>query len=45
MAKHKPGYLKLLENGELKHRVEEAKKHLTEGNLCPHELGSTEGKQ
>lgn len=39
MAKHKPGYLALLENGELKRRVEEAKKHLTECNLCPHGCG------
>lgn len=39
MAKYKPGYLKLLESDELKNRVREARKHLDECNLCPHECG------
>ncbi len=34
-----PGYLKLLASGELNRRVAEAKKHMTECNLCPHECG------
>jgi putative pyruvate formate lyase activating enzyme len=32
-----PGYHRLLASGQLKKRVEEAKSHLTECNLCPHE--------
>ena len=35
--KFEPGYKKLLETGELENRVEQAKKHLKECNLCPHE--------
>jgi putative pyruvate formate lyase activating enzyme len=34
-----PGYSKLLINGELTKKVQEAKKHLVECNLCPHECG------
>lgn len=33
----KPGYLKLLATGALENRVQEARKHLTNCNLCPHE--------
>ncbi|MFZ5753815.1 MAG: 4Fe-4S cluster-binding domain-containing protein [Bacillota bacterium] len=32
-----PGYRSLLAKGELRERVKEARKHLTECNLCPHE--------
>lgn len=38
-VKYKPSYRKLLDLGELQERVKEAKKHLTECNLCPHECG------
>jgi putative pyruvate formate lyase activating enzyme len=36
---YKPGYIKLFKRGELDKKVTEAKKHLTECNLCPHECG------
>lgn len=35
----KPSYLKLLQNGKLAERVKEARKHLTDCNLCPHRCG------
>lgn len=35
----KPGFLKLLKNGQLQKRAETAAKHLTECYLCPHECG------
>lgn len=34
-----PSYLSLVQIGELSRRVEEAKKHWTECNICPHECG------
>ena len=33
----KPGYVNLLENGQLHKKVKQAKRHLTECNLCPHD--------
>ncbi len=36
---HQPGYCKLLANGKLSEKVKEAKNHLTQCNLCPHECG------
>ncbi|MBO8129241.1 MAG: 4Fe-4S cluster-binding domain-containing protein [Peptococcaceae bacterium] len=36
---YEPSYRKLLAGGELENRVKEARKHLTECNLCPHECG------
>ena len=35
----KPNYIKLLENGLLYEKLEEAQKHLTHCNLCPHKCG------
>ena len=35
----KPNYITLLKNGSLAGKVEEAKKHITCCNLCPHECG------
>ena len=35
----KPNYLKTLEKGKLFEKVEEAKKHITNCNLCPHKCG------
>ncbi|MDD2551453.1 MAG: hypothetical protein PHO84_03585 [Dysgonamonadaceae bacterium] len=34
-----PNYLKTLEKGDLSKKVEEAKKHITNCNLCPHKCG------
>jgi len=39
MVGFKPNYIKLFEEGALLKRVEEAKKHLTQCYLCPHECG------
>lgn len=36
---YSPGYMELLENGELERRVMEARKHLDRCNLCPHRCG------
>ena len=33
----KPSYIKLLNDGSLIKKIEEAKKHITYCNLCPHE--------
>lgn len=35
----KPKYIKLLQNGNLLKKVEEAEKHFTHCNLCPHKCG------
>lgn len=35
----KPGYLKLLQKGQLQKRAEAAARHLTDCRLCPHECG------
>lgn len=43
--KYQPRYLDLLANGELGKRVKEAKKHLTECNLCPHECSANRQKE
>lgn len=37
--KYMPGYIKLLKNKVLPHRVEQASRHLTSCNLCPHDCG------
>lgn len=39
------GYNKLLTAGQLKERIQEAKKHLTECNLCPHKCGVNRRKE
>lgn len=40
MADQSPVYLQLLENGELKKKVDKAKRHLQECRLCPHQCGT-----
>lgn len=34
-----PGYIRLLKNKVLQHRVEQASRHFTSCNLCPHQCG------
>lgn len=41
----KPNYINLLQNGELFKKVEEAKKHLNNCNLCPHKCGVDRTKE
>lgn len=41
----KASYLKLLEDGSLLQRVEEAQKHISECKLCPHECGLDRKKE
>lgn len=40
-----PSYIKQYEDGELKKRAEEAKKHYTDCHLCPHECGVDRTRQ
>lgn len=41
----KPIYVALLENGKLLEKVEAAKKHITNCNLCPHQCGVNRKKE
>ncbi|WP_092484539.1 radical SAM protein [Desulfoscipio geothermicus] len=38
-ANYEPAYLKILSGGKLQEKIKQAKKHLTECNLCPHNCG------